>query len=62
LIVTPGSGNKQGTFELSWPGHPVEMVRSMYRNAEYITAEAKEFIDAWIEDGYVVLPVAQEEK
>jgi hypothetical protein len=56
IKVIPGKrGNDRGTFILSWPGHEPEKVESQWKQEEFILGEAKEFVDAWLADGYISL-------
>lgn len=57
--ITIESGNLQanerGWFTLAWPGHKDERIQSAYKQAPYILVQAKEFVDTWIEDGYITV-------
>jgi hypothetical protein len=55
IKVMPGRGNERGSFVLSWPGHEPEKVDSQWKQSEFILGEAKEFVDTWLADGYIVV-------
>ncbi len=57
ITIEPGNlqTNERGWFTLTWPGHQGERIQSVYKQAEYILAQAKEFVDTWIEDGYITV-------
>jgi hypothetical protein len=55
ITVIPGNPERkqQGRFLLSWPGHDPEKVESTRHLAPYVLEEAREFVDTWIEQGYI---------
>jgi hypothetical protein len=61
VTIQPGNlrTNERGWFILTWPGHEDERVQSAYKQAEYILIQAKEFVDTWLEDGYITLTESQ---
>jgi hypothetical protein len=61
VTIQPGNlrTNDRGWFILTWPGHEDERVQSAYKQAEYILIQAKEFVDTWLEDGYITLTESQ---
>jgi hypothetical protein len=57
VTIQPGNlqTNERGWFILSWPGHEDERIQSAYKQAQYILIEAREFVDSWLEDGYITV-------
>ncbi len=55
ITIEPGNRkpDERGWFTLTWPGHEGERIQSTYKQAEYILVQAKEFVDTWLEDGYI---------
>jgi hypothetical protein len=57
ITIEPGNlqTNELGWFTLAWPGHEGERIQSAYKQVEYILVQAKEFVDTWLEDGYITV-------
>jgi hypothetical protein len=63
ITVIAGNPERQqrGRFLLSWPGQsgPPEEVASTRYLAPYVLEEAREFVDTWIEQGYIQIEAEQ---